>query len=105
VITYGAPHAVFFHAPVHSIYPQVTCDMALYTVMLLAHARGPGTCWNGWLMKAANGFKVRSYTGLRELLGFPDHHEVFSAATLGYRGVRLHSTPDRRTWVRFIGRS
>lgn len=55
--------------------------------------------------KAAKGFKVRSFTGLRELLGFPDHHEVFSAASLGYRGVKLHSTPDRRTSVRFIGQS
>jgi nitroreductase/NAD-dependent dihydropyrimidine dehydrogenase PreA subunit len=105
VITYNAPHAIFFHSPTHSVYPQITCDTALYTVMLLAHARGMGTCWNGWLMKAANGFKIRSFTRLRELLGFPDHHEVFAAATLGYRAVKLHSTPDRKTTVRFIGES
>lgn len=103
VITYDAPHAIFFHSPAHSVYPQVTCDTALYTVMLLAHARGMGTCWNGWLIKAANGFKLPSFTGLRELLGIPDHHEVFSAATLGYRGVTLHSTPPRSTAVRFVG--
>ena len=103
VITYNAPHAIFFHSPEHSVYPQVTCDTALYTVMLLAHAKGLGTCWNGWLMKAANGFKVKSFTKLREFLGFPDHHQVYSAATLGYRAVKLHSTPDRRTAVRFIG--
>ena len=103
VITYNAPHAIFFHSPEHSVYPQVTCDTALYTVMLLAHAKGMGTCWNGWLMKAANGFKVKSFTKLREFLGFPDHHQVYSAATLGYRAVKLHSTPDRRTAVRFIG--
>jgi nitroreductase/NAD-dependent dihydropyrimidine dehydrogenase PreA subunit len=105
VITYDAPHAIFFHSPEHSVYPQITCDTALYTVMLLAHAKWMGTCWNGWLMKAANGFRVRSFTRLREFLGFPDHHQVFSAATLGYRGVRLHSTPDRRTTARFIGDS
>lgn len=103
VITYGAPHAVFFHASRHSVEPQVTCDTAMYTVMLLAHARGIGTCWNGWLVKAANGFKVARFTALRELLGIPEHHDVFAAATLGYRGVRLHSTPDRRTEVRFVG--
>jgi len=40
---------------------------------------------------------------MREFLGFPEHHQVFSAATLGYRAVKLHSTPDRRTAVRFIG--
>ena len=102
VITYDAPHAIFFHSPTHSVYPQITCDAALYTVMLLAHARGLGTCWNGWLVKAANGFRVRSFTKLKALLGFPEHHEIFTAATLGYRRVRLHSTPDRRTAVRFI---
>ena len=103
VITYNAPHAIFFHSPKHSTYPEVTCDAALYTVMLLAHAKGMGTCWNGWLMKAANGFRIKSFTKMREFLGFPDHHEVFSAATLGFRGVKLHSTPDRKTTVRFIG--
>lgn len=66
---------------------------------------GLDTCWNSWPMKAANGFKVRSFTGLGELLGISDHHEVFAAATLGHRGVRLHTTPDRRTSVRFIGES
>jgi nitroreductase len=103
VITYNAPHAIFFHSPEHSVYPQVTCDTALYTVMLSAHAKGIGTCWNGWLMMAANGFRVRSFTKMREFLGFPEHHRVFSAATLGYRAVKLRSTPDRRTEVRFIG--
>lgn len=43
------------------------------------------------------------FTKLREFLGIPDHHDVFSAATLGYRGIKLHSTPDRRTSIRFVG--
>ena len=73
------------------------------TTIAIDHGKGIGTCWNGWLMKAANGFKVKSFTKMREFLGFPDHHQVFSAATLGYRAVKLHSTPDRRTAVPFIG--
>jgi ferredoxin len=103
VITYGAPHAIFFHTPKYSPNPEVTCDAALYSVMLMAHARGMGTCWNGWLMKAASGFRIKRFSKLRELLGIPEHHEVFSAATLGYRGIKLHSAPDRRTSIRFIG--
>jgi len=103
VITYDAPHAVFFHSPRHSPYPDVSCHAALYTVMLAAHARGLGTCWNGWLTKAANGFRVKGFTKMKEFLGFPDHHEVFCAATLGTRGVKLHSTPHRETTIRFIG--
>jgi hypothetical protein len=55
------------------------------------------------LIKAANGFKIKKFTELKEFLGIPDHHEVFSAATLGYPGIKLHSTPDRRTSIRFIG--
>ena len=102
-ITYDAPHALFFHSPRFSPYPQVDCDAAIYSVMLLAHAKGMGTCWNGWLMKAANGFRIKSFTALREMLGFPDHHEVFSAATLGYRALDLHSIPHRETKIGWVG--
>jgi nitroreductase/ferredoxin len=102
-ITYDAPHAVFFHSPTFSLYPQVDCDVALYSVMLLAHAREMGTCWNGWLVKAASGFRVKSFTALKEMLGVPDHHEVYSAATLGYRALKLHSIPPRETTIRWVG--
>jgi nitroreductase len=102
-ITYDAPHALFFHSPALSPYPQVDCDVAMYSVMLLAHAKGIGTCWNGWLTKAANGFRVTSFTALKEMLGFPDHHEVFSAATLGYRALDLHSIPHRESRIRWVG--
>jgi nitroreductase len=102
-ITYNAPHALFFHSPALSPYPQVDCDAAIYSVMLLAHAKGMGTCWNGWLTKAANGFRIKSFTALKEMLGFPDHHEVFSAATLGYRALNLHSIPPRETRIGWVG--
>ena len=102
-ITYNAPHALFFHSPALSPYPQVDCDVAIYSVMLLAHAKGIGTCWNGWLTKAANGFRIKSFTALQEMLGFPNHHEVFSAATLGYRALDLHSIPPRETKIRWVG--
>jgi nitroreductase/NAD-dependent dihydropyrimidine dehydrogenase PreA subunit len=101
-ITYDAPHALFFHSPTLSPYPQVDCDAAMYSVMLLAHAKGMGTCWNGWLTKAANGFRVKSFTALKEMLGFPAHHEVFSAATLGYRALDLHSVPPRETKIGWV---
>jgi nitroreductase/NAD-dependent dihydropyrimidine dehydrogenase PreA subunit len=102
-ILYNAPHALFFHAPKYSNYPQVDCDTALYSVMLLAHAKGLGTCWNGWLEKAASGFKVKSFTALRDFLGIPDHHDFYAAATLGYPTVTLHSIPHRETKIRWIG--
>lgn len=102
-ILYDAPHALFFHAPRYSPYPQIDCDTALYSAMLLAHAKGLGTCWNGWLAKAVSGFKIKSFTGLRDFLGIPDHHDCFAAATMGYPAVTLHSIPHRETKIRWIG--
>ena len=77
-------------------WPSVTAVPGARECLAALHGRVP-------LCIATNGFKVKSFTKMREFLGFPDHHQVFSAATLGYRAVKLHSTSDRRTAVRFIG--
>jgi NAD-dependent dihydropyrimidine dehydrogenase PreA subunit/nitroreductase len=102
-ILYDAPAAVFVHAPRSSPAPQSDCDAALLTVLLAAHVHGLGGCWNGYLAKAASGFKVRGATAFRQWLEIPDHHDVLAAATLGYPAVALHSVPQRETSVRFIG--
>jgi hypothetical protein len=66
-------------------------------MMLMAHAVGLGTCWNGYLSKAASGFKMASFRALREMLEVPDHHDVYSAATVGFPHLKLHSVPERQT--------
>jgi nitroreductase len=100
-VVYGAPAAIFVHTPRLTPEPQIDCDAALFAVMLAAHARGLGTCWNGWLAKAADAFKARRATGLRRLLRIPDHHEVGAAMTVGFPGIDLHSIPQRETLVRW----
>jgi nitroreductase/NAD-dependent dihydropyrimidine dehydrogenase PreA subunit len=102
-IVYGAPAAMFVHTPRETPDPQTDCDAALFAMMLAAHAHGLGTCWNGWLAKAAETFRVRHATGLRRLLQIPDHHEVGAAMTVGFPGLRLHSVPPRETTVRWAG--
>jgi hypothetical protein len=71
-------------------------------MMLLAQSIGLGTCWNGYLTKAASGFKVKSFTAFRNFLEIPDHHDVYAAATVGYPAIKLHSVPHREVSVRWI---
>jgi nitroreductase/NAD-dependent dihydropyrimidine dehydrogenase PreA subunit len=102
VITYGAPAALFVHCPRVSPTPQTDCDNVMYPMMLMAHALGLGTCWNGYLSRAASGYKIGKLTALRELLELPDHHDVYAAATVGFPALRLHSVPQRESrasWV------
>ena len=102
-ITYNAPTAIFAHAPIGSSTPQVDCDAAMLSVMLLAQANGIGTCWNGLLQGAAAGDHVRGFTKLAELLGIPEGHKCYAAATVGYPAVRLHSLPPREVSITWIG--
>ena len=74
----------------------------MYPMMLMAHVLGLGTRWNGYLSKAASGFRLGTFTALRELLELPDHHDVYAAATLGYPAVRLHSVPQREARAHWV---
>lgn len=100
MITYDAPAAIFVHTPRETPVPEADCDAAMMAILLAAHAHGLGACWNGFLAKAATGFRVKSQ--LRELLQLPNHHDVYSAATIGYPRLRLHSLPHRETSIRWI---
>jgi nitroreductase/NAD-dependent dihydropyrimidine dehydrogenase PreA subunit len=102
VITYGAPVALFVHSPRVSPTPQTDCDCVMYPMMLMAHALGLGTCWNGFLSKAASGFRLKGFTALREMLELPDHHDVYAAATLGFPRFRLHSVPQREARAHWV---
>lgn len=102
VITWSAPAALFVHSPRVTPTPQTDCDLVMYPMLLMAQALGLGTCWNGYLAKAASGFRVPAFTGLRDMLELPDHHDVFAAATLGFPAVKLHSVPPRETSVRWL---
>jgi nitroreductase/NAD-dependent dihydropyrimidine dehydrogenase PreA subunit len=102
VITYEAPAALFVHTPRAEPEPVATCQAALMAILYAAHAHGLGSCWNGYLTKAACAFKTPSFTELRDMLGIPRHHDVLAAATIGYPRFKLHSLPARQTNIRWV---
>lgn len=101
-ITYDAPAAMFFHAPVDSSTPQTDCDTALLSVQLYAEAFGLGSCWNGLIQMAAAGEHLRGFSMLAEFLRIPKGHKCYAAMTLGHPAASLHSLPERKvdmTWI------
>lgn len=102
-IVYGAPAALFLHAPRHSTEPNADCDAAMMSILLMAKAHGIGTCWNGLISKAASGDHLRGFTPLREFLKLPPENNVYAACIMGYPGVKLHSIPHRETAITWIG--
>lgn len=101
-ILYNAPALILIHTPNDSATPQADCDAALYAMMLAAQSKGLGTCWMGWVQYAASGFKVRSFSKLKEFLMVPANHDVYSAMVIGYPAIKLHSLPYRVTQCTWI---
>jgi nitroreductase/NAD-dependent dihydropyrimidine dehydrogenase PreA subunit len=87
----NAPHLVVIHAPDDWIWSSVDSAIALTQFELAAVANGIGTCWAGFLMRAANG-----YSPLREALGIPEGHSVFGALMYGFPRYRYHRIPPRQ---------
>jgi ferredoxin len=102
LITYRAPAAIFAHAPIFSPLPQIDCDAAMMVVLLNVHANGLGACWNGILQDAARGNFIKGFDGLGNLLGIPEGHKCYAAATVGYPALTLHRLPPRQVSVSFV---
>lgn len=101
-IIYGAPAAIFYYAPVNSSTPQTDCDAASLLVQLYAEANGLGTCWNGLIQGAAAGDHLQGFNRLSEFLKIPKDHKCYTAMTIGYPSLGLHSIPERKvdiTWI------
>lgn len=93
----SAPHLVVVHAPDDWSWSTVDSTIALTQFELAAVARGIGTCWAGFLMRAAEG-----HPPLREALGIPQGHSVTGALMYGLPRYRYHRIPPRQaariTW-------
>ncbi len=87
----NAPHLVVIHAPDDWIWSSVDGAIALTQFELAAVANGIGTCWAGFLMRAANG-----HPPLREALGIPGDHSVFGALMYGFPCYQYHRVPPRQ---------
>lgn len=87
----NAPHVIIVHAPDDWIWSSVDGVIALAQFEMAAVANGIGTCWAGFLMRAANG-----HPPLREALGLTVEQSVFGALMYGYPRYRYHRIPPRR---------
>lgn len=93
----NAPHLVVVHAPDDWDWSTVDSTIALTQFELAAVAQGIGTCWAGFLIRAAN-----KHQPLREALGIPSGHSVTGALMYGLPRYRYHRIPPRQaarvTW-------
>jgi len=93
----GAPHVIVVHADREWPFSAEDCTLAMSHLTLYASGIGLGTCWAGYLYRAAN-----SYPPLFEALGIPSGHLVYGAIMLGYPKFNYHLIPRRKppriTW-------
>lgn len=87
----NAPHLIVVHAPDDWTWSGVDCAIALTQFELAAVARGIGTCWGGFLMRAANG-----HAPVRERLAIPPGHSVQGALMYGFPLYRYQRIPPRQ---------
>lgn len=87
----GAPHLVIAHAAADWSWSETDCHIAMTQFELLATADGLGTCWAGFLIRAAE-----LYPPLKESLGLPEGHAVCAALMLGLPQYRYRQAPPRQ---------
>ena len=80
---YHAPVVILTHAESWDTNSSFNCSVALYNCSLMAHAKGLGCCFNGFLVNAVNHApKIKAW------LGIPADHKCYSAMTLGFSNVK-----------------
>jgi nitroreductase/NAD-dependent dihydropyrimidine dehydrogenase PreA subunit len=88
-IFFNAPHVIVGHSSDESGIDRMNCSIALTYGTLAAQSLGLATCWNGFLIMAAEADK-----DIRKLLGVRGH--VQGALTIGYPDVKYQRVPSRR---------
>jgi len=89
VITRGAPHLIFAHAPTE-LNPLGDCHIALTYLELAAHSMGMGACWAGYIQGAALYSKATA-----PILQLPEGHASFGAMMIGYPKYTYACIPMR----------
>ncbi len=94
VICRNAPSLAAAWAPQQGITPQADTIIATTYLELIAHAKGVGACWAGYVVLAAvYSEKVRAY------LGIPENHMLHGALFLGHPAVKYKNIPPRHKAV------
>lgn len=86
----NAPCAVIAYTRNDMPRGAVDSAIALTYFALAANARGIGSCWLGYLMRAA-----KEYAPVREYLGIDGEYAVQGMLVFGYADVTFHALPGR----------
>jgi len=82
-LLYHASALILAHAESWDPCSSFNCSVALYHCSLMAHTLGFGCCFNGYLVNAVN-----HAAKIKRWLGIPADHQCYSAATLGFPGIK-----------------
>lgn len=91
MILRGAPHLAIAHADSEYAWGPHDSSIALTYLELAANAHKIGSCWAGYLTKAA-----ADYPLIKESLGIPETNTIFAALMLGNPKYKFHSVPERK---------
>lgn len=85
IITYNAPMALLFHSPKSLIgNADMDCNIWMTYAMLYAESLGLGSCVNGYLVSG-----IKHNQTIKQKLGIPKNHMIYSALLLGYPKYRF----------------
>lgn len=90
-IFYGAPVVILLHGEPENIRNKDNADLMAMCCLLMAESLGLGTCIIGLLTTAAANDET-----LRELIGLPKGHQVFTSMVMGYPTLEFNKAPGRR---------
>lgn len=90
-VTCGAPCVLLVHNTETGTSPETDCVIAAATAELLLNAAGLGTCWGGYLRRAA-----AACPKAKEYLGIPEGHNVYAALLTGIRDNEPYRSIPRR---------
>ncbi|MCK9276037.1 MAG: nitroreductase family protein [Syntrophales bacterium] len=90
-IFHRAPAVIIFHSPVLTSTPKDNCVIAAHTMALTARNMGLESCYIG-LFEAA----FRGSQEIRDNLGLPVGHKVYSVLILGYPLLKFRTSVDRK---------
>jgi len=88
-IFHQAPLVLIFHSPEATSAPKDNAVIASTTVALTAMTLGLESCYIGIFEAAA------SYRPIKEELGLPPGHKIFSVLIMGYPSLTYYRTVDR----------
>ena len=89
-VTCGAPCLILGHNDPDALNPQDDTVIATTLAEQLLVEAGLGTCWSGYFRRAAQGSEA-----IREKLGLPEGHKVYSVLMVGVPEERYPNIPYR----------